>query len=424
MNFQLISAIIRGIWAIDSEVAESYYPSIHSLLNGADVNFEFDDFKPVLHLENKSIPFDSEKVAPQANEGAVLEIPLHGPLMKNDQMCGPVGMNSIGQMLKQADNDPNIKGIVLNIDSPGGSAQGTPQLAQIIKNTIKPVVGYIDGMGASAAYWLASATDKIVAERKSQVGSIGTMLSFADIQPALELQGVKFHNITSDQSPDKNKMYREIQKGNYADFKKEVLNPITDDFINGVKSNRSKIEASQLTGKTFFSENVLNTMVDEIGSMEDALRLIDELANDQTTKQPIQNSNTMEIQNINSTLGTELEVTEEGVFLNQEQLEALNAALEPAPAQPAQQNPEPEPDPDPEPAAKADPEPEPNPLAAELQAALQHIDTLEAAPGAQTAKAVAKTDPGKSDGVKLVTKDDPTGENFLENIDKVREAYL
>ena len=95
--------------------------------------------------------------------------------MKNDQYCGPAGMATIGNYIKTADKSEKIDAIILHIDSPGGTVDGTSDLAEIVKNTSKPILAFADGMMGSAAMWIGSATKEIIAaNNKTQAGSIGT----------------------------------------------------------------------------------------------------------------------------------------------------------------------------------------------------------------------------------------------------------
>ena len=82
------------------------------------------------------------------------------------------------------------------VDSPGGQVTGTDLLAEAIKNSATPIVAYIEGMAASAAYWIISGASKIVASSDlDRIGSIGTMLMVEDLKPFFEAQGVKFHEV-------------------------------------------------------------------------------------------------------------------------------------------------------------------------------------------------------------------------------------
>src|SRR4051812_49200179 len=78
---------------------------------------------------------------------------IFGAVMKYDY-CGAAGTQSMMRALEQANDNPSISAIILQIDSPGGAVDGTQQFADAIKNSKKPVVAYINGTMCSAAMWL------------------------------------------------------------------------------------------------------------------------------------------------------------------------------------------------------------------------------------------------------------------------------
>jgi protease-4 len=206
-------------------------------------------------------------------------------------------------------------------------------LAEIVSNTSKPIIAFADGLMASAAIWIGSAANEVIASNnKAQVGSIGVMMSFADLQPAYEAIGVKFHSIVADQSKDKNALFEAVRAGKYDDYRKEVLNPLAADFIAAIKQNRPGVKDDQLTGKVFFAESVVGSLVDSIGNFDYAVQRASELADqhkkelDSQTKKPV--SMKKQYANVNQLLEVEqLEAQEEGVFLNEDQVAAIDTAL-------------------------------------------------------------------------------------------------
>ena len=300
-----------------------------------------------------------------------------------------MGMATMGNYIKQANRDPDIAGVVLKIDSPGGTVDGTEQFANIIKKSAKPVVAYVDGLAASAAMWIASAAREIIASSgKDEVGSVGVISQFADAQPMWEKEGVRFHRIISSQTPDKNKLFEDVRAGNYDEYRKTVLDRFASLFINTMKTNRPAVKDEQLTGKVYFAEDVMGTLVDSIGTLEDAIDRVLELAEQQ---EPIihQSNNVMNQYNrINAVLGVEqLEAMDESVSLNEEQLDLIEAALA-------------------EPAVDAEMQEQLASAQADLEAAQGDLDTanatidqlnariteLEQEPGSTPAEVVKKTD--------------------------------
>lgn len=422
MNFHLISAILKNVWAIDPQAALSYSPLLSNLLGQSGIKTEFDftgkEFDPFFVDASAKISSFKEGSV-NSNNINVAVIPIKGPLMKEDQYCGPIGMATIGQMIKDVDALQNVNAILLHIDSPGGTVDGTVALAEIVKNTKKPTIAFIDGLGASAALWIGSAADEVIAaDNKTELGSIGVVLSFADLQPAYEKLGVKFHNIVSDLTKDKNKMFEDIREGKYDDYKNEVLNPLAKDFINFVKSNRPGVKENHLTGKMFFAENLKGTFIDSIGNFDYAVKRAFELSEERNSNNSKNNnSNSAKMKNfesINKTIGVEkLETTDEGIFLNEDQLGKINSALEKggqdAVALQSAND---------EKKTVDDSLVEANNT---IESQNTEIEDLKKNPGANTAIAVTEQDKINESGKdKNVTSDD---KSFMENLDAVEKEF-
>ena len=271
-SFLLAREIMTRPWAIDTEYANQIMPSLIPFLEkGVKIDSSWD---------NEYYNTNKDKYPD------ILTLSLKGEMFKNNTRSGRMGMREMGDIIQAADNDEKIKGIILVIDSPGGTVDGTRELVQKIAQTNKPVVGVVDGLAASAGYWIASACNHIISlDDFAKVGSIGVMMSFADMQPAYERMGVKFHEIYSSLSNEKNKDFEEIRKGNYENYRKETLDPLAVEFRNSVQQNRP-LEENQLTGKTFFAKDVVGSMIDQIGSIEDAANFIyNNQANNQANNQ-------------------------------------------------------------------------------------------------------------------------------------------
>ncbi|MEF8811134.1 MAG: S49 family peptidase [Bacteroidales bacterium] len=330
MNYRLISALLKSHWAIDPQFALNSINWVNDLLSGKT------EIEPA--SEEKYTPYATKPQASdryvyraidEAEKGSVAVIPIMGSLMKQDQLCGPMGMATLGEMAKRADNNPNIEGILLHIDSPGGTVDGTERFASIVKNTQKPVVTYIDGLMASAALWIGSGADEIIASTANdEVGSVGVMMKFADFQPFYEEMGVKFHTVTADQSSEKMKMFEEIRNGNYKEFKEELLNPMAQTFINAIKENRPLAEDRHLSGKVFLADKAMGAFVDRIGSFDEAVNRVYELADENKTNNNNQNQATMKTDKVNEAIGVSaLEFPDGYASLSLAQVEALENRL-------------------------------------------------------------------------------------------------
>jgi ClpP class serine protease len=128
-------------------------------------------------------------------------IPVVGPVFRYANMftdiSGATSLEVLARDFTAAVENPEVKSIVLAIDSPGGQANGIAEMAAMIRAADKEVVAYVDGQAASAAYWLAAAADRIVLSKTAMVGSIGAVLSLSTAKDKASVE------IVSSQSPNK-----------------------------------------------------------------------------------------------------------------------------------------------------------------------------------------------------------------------------
>lgn len=108
-------------------------------------------------------------------------LPVVGPLFRYanlfTQVSGASSYELLAKDFTQAVENPDVKAIVLNIDSPGGEVNGCAEFADMIHEArgVKPIIAYASGDAASGAYWIAAAADEIVVSKTSALGSIGVV---------------------------------------------------------------------------------------------------------------------------------------------------------------------------------------------------------------------------------------------------------
>ena len=126
----------------------------------------------------------------------VAVVPIVGELVNRGAYLGAssglVSYEGLRQQLRNAASDPNVRGIVLDIDSPGGMASGMTETADLVRaiGEQKPVIAVANSLVASAAYGIASGATKIVATKSSQLGSIGVLYIHADRSQQLAKAGI------------------------------------------------------------------------------------------------------------------------------------------------------------------------------------------------------------------------------------------
>jgi signal peptide peptidase SppA len=182
--------------------------------------------------------------------------------------------------LSQAKNDPEIKSVLLDIDSPGGSVVGCLETAKMVQELGKPVTAHIDSLGGSAAYFIACGADAIYASESAFVGSIGTIATFMDYAGMLENAGITPHIFTSEKADMKaaGNMLRTptpAEKQSMQDTVKEY----GEQFLGFVLANRPGVSDEVLRGNAVSGARGLATgLIDGIASREDAIEELKALA--------------------------------------------------------------------------------------------------------------------------------------------------
>jgi signal peptide peptidase SppA len=192
-----------------------------------------------------------------------------------DRMLGMTDYDELRSELNQAASNPAVKAVVLGISSPGGSAIGAPETAQAVADTvkIKPVISHISDIGASAAYYVASASSAIIAQSSGMVGSIGTKIQFLDFAKMAESQGITPHIITpkaADLKATGNSM-RAPTEAELA-YLQEHVEAINSEFTGWVQKHRPNVTGEQMRGQVFTgTQAAQNGLADYTGTMQDAI---------------------------------------------------------------------------------------------------------------------------------------------------------
>lgn len=139
-----------------------------------------------------------------ARDGVAI-LPFRGPHFRHANLMtrysGATSLGLLAQDLNAALANPDVKAVLLAIDSPGGEVTGTQEFAGMVRSAEKPVVAYVEGTAASGAYWIATAARRVVMDPTARVGSIGAVTVHRDTRGAQERLGVKDIEVVSSQSP-------------------------------------------------------------------------------------------------------------------------------------------------------------------------------------------------------------------------------
>jgi len=184
-----------------------------------------------------------------------------------------VSSKEIVGFLKEAEENTMIKAVVLEINSPGGSAVASDEIASQIKRMKKPVVAVIREVGASGGYWVASAADYVIANRMSITGSIGVLSSYLEFSGLMEHYGVSYERLVAGEYKDMGTPFRKLTEEERNILQKKI-NKIHEFFIEEIARNRnlSGEKVKKLaTGEFFLGSEALGLgLVDELGNKERA----------------------------------------------------------------------------------------------------------------------------------------------------------
>lgn len=204
---------------------------------------------------------------------------VEGPLFKKANlmtaMSGATSYQVLARDLQAAVDDRSLHSIAMMVDSPGGEANGADEFAAMVHaaNKVKPVTAFVSGMGASAAYWIASAAGRVILSEGSMVGSIGVVLGINDSSLADERRGVRKLQFVSSQSPNKR------PDPNTEDGKSHIqamVDSLASVFISKVATYRGVSQADVVAkfgagGMKIGAEAVKAGMADEVGQFETML---------------------------------------------------------------------------------------------------------------------------------------------------------
>ena len=181
-------------------------------------------------------------------------------------------------LIEEANQNPGIKAIVFEINSPGGSAVASEEIANAISAVNKTTVSYIREAGASGGYWIASATVHIFASRMSLSGSIGVIASYLEFSGLLQDYNVSYERLVAGKYKDLGIPLKPLTPEERSIFQND-LDIIHAIFIEEVAKNRklSEDKVKKLaTGQVFLGQQGLELgLIDEIGGKKEALAYVE-----------------------------------------------------------------------------------------------------------------------------------------------------
>jgi signal peptide peptidase SppA len=216
--------------------------------------------------------------------GGVAVLPVYGVISQRmgllEDISGGTSTENLSAQFDAAVSDDTIKAIIFPHDSPGGGTYGVDELATKIRNArgIKPIIGQIDSVSASASYYLISQCDEIVVTPGGEGGALGVYSVHEDISKMLEMEGIKPTLIRGDVSVHKAETANINPLSSDAhDYLKQRVNLAEENFFKAVAAGR-KVTLAQVRdnfgkGRMFGAQELVKRgMADRIGTMQETLQ--------------------------------------------------------------------------------------------------------------------------------------------------------
>lgn len=207
-------------------------------------------------------------------------VPVRGVMSKRINlvaaMSGGMSTEKVEASIQEAVADEAVRAIVLDIDSPGGTVDGSFALAESVYKArgTKPIVAFVDGRAASAAYLLASACDYVVATEVSDVGSIGVLMTHVDRSGVDKKRGIVRTTIFAGEYKTAGSPHKPLDPKSQA-YLQAGVDHVYRMFVRKVAKYRGvSLEQAQgmAGGKEFLGEQALEAgLVDRIGERHVAL---------------------------------------------------------------------------------------------------------------------------------------------------------
>ena len=259
MYRRILDYILTNHWAIVPEVLDQ----VLAVVQGENES-------PEAVAEKLGRPLQNTRTV--MNRDGVAVIPVNGILMRYanifTEISGATSIEVLATDFRAALDDPEIRGILLEIDSPGGQIAGISEFADQVAAAGKPIAAYISDIGASAAYWIASAADQVIIRDTAAAGSVGVVATLRrDKKDNDRIQ------IVSSQSPRK-RVDPDTEEG--RSVLQAVVNDIADVFIGRVAAYRG-VSAEHVMehfgqGGLIVGRNAVRAgLADGLGSLESVI---------------------------------------------------------------------------------------------------------------------------------------------------------
>jgi len=273
MNFKnkrLISTIIVVVLVVFSLIKGTITSSNNSKKDNAELNGYLMEF-----LQEQSITKLTLRKG-DSNE-VIQKISIDGEI--NSEMTNAYSRGSVLNQIKEAKDNPNVKAILLSVNSPGGGVYETAELYNALKNSGKDVYVSMKKMAASGGYYVSTPAKKIFVNTETTTGSLGVIMSYVSAQKFLNDHGIKQETIRSGEQKAVGGLTEDLPESTRK-ILQEQNKEAYERFVKAIAEGRhlSEDEVKKLAdGRTYTgTQAVANKLADKVGTEDELIDLIKE----------------------------------------------------------------------------------------------------------------------------------------------------
>jgi signal peptide peptidase SppA len=259
MNRDLLNAAVNSVWAIRRESI----PSILAML------------RTELLATTLLVAGPYDRPASQSS-GPVAVLRLIGSISHRDSWWGGTSVERFRAQWRAALNDDSVTAILIEVDSGGGTVDGVPELAAEMfksKGSRKPVIAVVNTFCCSAALWLASQADEIIATPSAFQGSVGCWTLHENVSKMLEMMGIEVTLVFAGARKVDGNPFEPLSDEALADMQRDV-DGVKADFVAALAKGRGLstgvIKGTFGEGRVFNAKDAMALkMVDRIGTLDE-----------------------------------------------------------------------------------------------------------------------------------------------------------
>ena len=273
MNFKnkrLISTVIVVVLVVFSLIKGTITSTSNSKKDNAELNGYLTEF-----LQEQSVTKLTLKKGDSSE--VIQKISIEGEI--NAEMTNTYSRGSVLNQIKEAKNNPNVKAILLSVNSPGGGVYETAELYNTLKNSGKDVYVSMKKIAASGGYYVSTPAKKIFVNTETTTGSLGVIMSYVSAQKFLNDHGIKQETIRSGEQKAVGGLTEDLPESTRK-ILQEQNKEAYERFVKAIAEGRhlSEDEVKKLAdGRTYTgTQAVANKLADKVGTEDELIDLIKE----------------------------------------------------------------------------------------------------------------------------------------------------